>query len=242
MAWARARAEPDVTPSHPEPAVLAVSDAPASLEPVVRALQDSGLRVDVAAGPAALAGHALVLVDDAVEMGVVELCRALRGRSDVPIIVLSASGDEDGVVAALDAGADDVVTLPAGARELAARARAAIRRGAKPQPPREPAEEAIVVGNVRLDPTAGYVATVAGERVDLTRKEFELLRLLMINAGQIVPRRVLIERIWGSESTEWKTLDTHIRRLRAKVEPNPSRPSRIVTFRNLGYRYNRPRR
>lgn len=84
--------------------------------------------------------------------------------------------------------------------------------------------------------------TVAGERVELTLKEFELVRLLMTNAGQVVTRGVLMERVWSRESTEGKTLDTHIRRIRAKIEADPSRPSRIVTVRQVGYRYNRPQR
>src|SRR5439155_9248712 len=168
---------------------------------------------------------------------VVDLCRALRIRSELPVIVLPSSVGEHGVVAALEAGADDVVTLPARDRELVARARAAIRRG--PEPADE--ETVIEIGDVRLDPS-GYVVALAGERVDLTRKEFELLRLLMTNAGQTVPRRTLIERVWGWESTEGKTLDTHIRRIRSKIDADPSSPARIVTVRKVGYRYNRPRR
>jgi two-component system response regulator RegX3 len=155
----------------------------------------------------------------------------------VPIIILTVSAEEDVVVAALEAGADDVVTIPVRARDLVARARAAVRRG--PEPVAE--ETAIEIDDVRLDPT-GYVVTLDGERVDMTRKEFELLRLLMTNAGQTVPRRMLIERVWGWESTEGKTLDTHIRRIRAKIEADPSRPARIVTLRKVGYRYNRPKR
>jgi len=181
--------------------------------------------------------HLLVIVDDEVGMDPVELCRLLRARSDVPIIVITAEDHEDRVVRALEAGADDVVVMPARTRELVARARAAIRRGPDP----EPEESAIEVGGVRLDPT-GYVVSVEGERVEMTRKEFELLRLLMTNAGQTVTRRVLIERVWGWDSTEGKTLDTHIRRIRSKIESDPSSPVRIVTVRKVGYRFNRPRR
>jgi two-component system response regulator RegX3 len=231
-----------VTPSHPESSVLIVSDGPGDLEAAVRALEEGGFRVDLADGPAALTAyrpqHLLVLIDAAVKnRPVEEVLQALRGRSEVPVIVLTAVDDEDGVVVALEAGADDVVVVPARGRELVARARAAIRRGPGP----EPDESVIEVGDVRLDPT-GYVVTLDGERVDLTRKEFELLRLLMTNAGQTVPRRVLIERVWGWESTEGKTLDTHIRRIRAKIEHDPSAPARIVTVRKVGYRFNRPRR
>lgn len=208
----------------------------------MRGLQESGLHVDVVPdGATALRSlrpqHLLVIVDDEVGMDPVELCRMLRARSEVPVIVITAEGHEERVVGALEAGADDVVVVPARTRELVARARAAIRRGPEP----EPEESTIEVGDVRLDPT-GYVVSVDGERVEMTRKEFELLRLLMTNAGQTVPRRVLIERVWGWDSTEGKTLDTHIRRIRAKIEADPSNPARIITVRKVGYRFNRPKR
>jgi two-component system, OmpR family, response regulator RegX3 len=209
---------------------------------LVRGLQESGLRVDVVPdGATALTSlrpqHLLVIVDDEVGMDPVELCRMLRSRSEVPVIVITAEDHEERVVGALEAGADDVVVVPARTRELVARARAAIRRGPEP----EPEESALEVGDVRLDPT-GYVVTLEGQRVEMTRKEFELLRLLMTNSGQTVPRRVLIERVWGWDSTEGKTLDTHIRRVRAKIEADPSNPARIITVRKVGYRFNRPRR
>lgn len=208
----------------------------------MRGLQESGFHVDlVPDGATALTTlrpqHLLVIVDDEVGMDPVELCRLLRSRSEVPIIVITAEDREEHVVGALEAGADDVVVVPARTRELVARARAAIRRGPEP----EPEDSAIEVGDVRLDPT-GYVVTLEGQRVEMTRKEFELLRLLMTNAGQTVPRRVLIERVWGWESTEGKTLDTHIRRIRAKIETDPSNPLRIITVRKVGYRFNRPKR
>ncbi len=208
----------------------------------MRGLQESGLHVDVVPdGATALTSlrpqHLLVIVDDEVGMDPVELCRMLRSRSEVPVIVITAEDHEERVVGALEAGADDVVVVPARTRELVARARAAIRRGPEPKPE----ESAIEVGEVRLDPT-GYVVSVDGERVEMTRKEFELLRLLMTNAGQTVPRRVLIERVWGWDSTEGKTLDTHIRRIRAKIEADPSNPARIITVRKVGYRFNRPKR
>ncbi len=208
----------------------------------MRGLQESGLRVDVVPdGATALTSlrpqHLLVIVDDEVGMDPVELCRMLRSRSEVPVIVITAEDHEERVVGALEAGADDVVVVPARTRELVARARAAIRRGPEP----EPEESALEVGDVRLDPT-GYVVTLEGQRVEMTRKEFELLRLLMTNSGQTVPRRVLIERVWGWDSTEGKTLDTHIRRVRAKIEADPSNPARIITVRKVGYRFNRPRR
>jgi two-component system response regulator RegX3 len=231
-----------VTPVQKESAILVVSYAPVTLEPVVRVLEEDGLAVEVVAdAPEALSvfrpQHRLVIVDGTIKTPPVELCRALRARSEVPIIVLTASFEEDDVVTLLEAGADDVVSIPVRSRELAARARAAVRRG--PEPVAE--ETAIEIGDVRLDPS-GYVVTLFGDRIEMTRKEFELLRLLMTNAGQTVPRRMLIERVWGWESTEGKTLDTHIRRIRAKIEADPSTPARIVTVRKVGYRYNRPKR
>jgi two-component system response regulator RegX3 len=209
---------------------------------LVRGLEESGYAVEVVPdGATALARfrphYLLVIVDDDIKMDPVELCRQLRARSEVPIIVITADGHEDRVVGALEAGADDVVVMPTRTRELVARARAAMRRGPEP----EPEESTIEVGEVQLDPT-GYVVSVDGQRVEMTRKEFELLRLLMTNAGQTVPRRVLIERVWGWDSTEGKTLDTHIRRIRAKIETDPSNPTRIVTVRKVGYRFNRPKR
>ena len=209
----------------------------------MRGLEESGYNVEVVSdGATALARfraqYLLVIVDDEVHMDPVMLCRELRARSEVPIIMITAVDDEDRVVRALEAGADDVVVMPARTtRELVARARAAMRRGPDP----EPEETAIEIGEVRLDPT-GYVVTLAGQGVDMTRKEFELLRVLMTNAGHTVPRRVLIERVWGWESTEGKTLDTHIRRIRAKIETDPSNPARISTVRKVGYRFNRPKR
>ena len=219
-----------------------MSAAPEILEPLQRALAENSFTVELVPDGATALGalrsrHRLVIVDDEIGMGQVELCRALRSRSDVPVILITAIDDENTIVGALEAGADDVVVLPAPSRELVARARAAIRRGPEPKPE----ETAIEIGGVRLDPT-GYVVTVAGERVEMTRKEFELLRLLMANAGHIVSRRVLNERVWGWESTEGKTLDTHVRRIRAKIEDDPSHPVRIVTVRKVGYRFNLPRR
>lgn len=208
----------------------------------MRGLEESGYAVEVVPdGATALARfrphYLLVIVDDDIKMDPVELVRQLRARSEVPIIVITADGHEDRVVGALEAGADDVVVMPTRTREVVARARAAMRRGPEP----EPEESTIEVGEVQLDPT-GYVVSVDGQRVEMTRKEFELLRLLMTNAGQTVPRRVLIERVWGWDSTEGKTLDTHIRRIRAKIETDPSSPTRIVTVRKVGYRFNRPKR
>ena len=224
-----------------------MTDAPENLEPVVRALEETGFRVEVTSdGPAALTAFrphpVLVLIDAAPGTEPLALLRGLRARSEVPVIVLMSSraaqdGDEEAMVAALEAGADDVVVMPVRGRELVARARAAIRRGPTP----EVDETVIEVGEVRLDPT-GYVVTLHDQRIDMTRKEFELLRLLMTNAGQTVPRRVLIERVWGWESREGKTLDTHIRRIRAKIETDPSAPARIVTVRKVGYRFHRPKR
>ena len=223
-----------------EPAILIVSIASEDLD-LSRAFAESGFIVEVSSGAPASAStvrphHMLVLVHDSAVHDVVAFCEALRSQSVVPIIVVTASDDEERVVAALEAGADDVVARTVRTRELVARVRAAIRR--RPKPPPE-AEQAIQVGDVRLDPE-GYEVTLAGEPLYLTPVEFNLLRVLMANAGHTVPRRVLIERVWGWDTTETKTLDTHIRRIRRKLDQDPQKPSRITTVRKVGYRYNRP--
>lgn len=150
---------------------------------------------------------------------------------------MTASRDEAEAVAALEAGADDWVSKPLRLREMVARVRAAIRRT---PPPRATDDRILDIGGVRLDPL-GFEVAVRGEPVECTLKEFELLRLLMANAGRTLTRRVLVERVWGDEANHSKSLDTHIRRLRAKIEESPSDPVLIVTIRGLGYRFAKPR-
>jgi two-component system response regulator RegX3 len=231
-----------VWPSNDEPInVLAVSGAQPELELLVVALHESGFSVDVvnsAAGaltPGRLRRYWVVLADDiSAEMDVLALVRGVRQISDIPIIVMTGSALEETIVALLESGADQCVTKPVRPRELVARVRAAVRRASAPR--QEPG--AIEIDEVVLDP-ARHLLTVAGREVTLTAKEFALLHFLMANAGQTLSRRQIVERVWDADMTEGTTLDTHIRRIRRKIEDDPSRPARIVTVRKIGYRYQR---
>ncbi len=157
----------------------------------------------------------------------------------MPVLILTARDDLDSTVAGLEGGADDYVTKPFRLRELVARIRAALRRA--PGDEEEASGEVLEVGDVRLDPLRHEVA-VRGDSVQLALKEFDLLELLLMNAGRVLTRDVLMDRVWGpSYVGDTKTLDVHIKRLRAKIEENPSAPTRITTIRGLGYRYEKPR-
>jgi two-component system response regulator RegX3 len=171
----------------------------------------------------------------------IDVCRQLRRRTQIPIIMVTAKGAEIDTVVGLEVGADDYVTKPYRLRELVARMRAVLRRA-------EPAGAnggaltpgLVQVGDVVLDPDEHRVS-VHGREVNLPLKEFELLHLLLANAGRVLPRETLIDRVWGSDYVgDTKTLDVHIKRLRSKVEDDPSDPHRIVTIRGLGYKYARP--
>lgn len=221
--------------------VLAVSGAPRDLELLVVALHESGFSVDVVSladgvpAPGRLRGYWVVLADDtAAELDMLALVRGVRQFSDVPVIVMTAPALEETIVALLESGADQCVTKPVRPRELVARVRAAVRRTSAPR--QEPGT--IEIDEVVLDP-ATHLLTVAGREVRLTVKEFALLHCLMANAGQTLSRRQIIERVWGADMTEGTTLDTHIRRIRRKIEDDASRPARIVTVRKVGYRYQR---
>ena len=175
-------------------------------------------------------------------MSGIDVCRELRRRSSVPIIMVTAKGSEIDTVVGLEVGADDYVTKPYRLRELVARMRAVLRRRAGDAPrPRRSSGDALEVGDVALDPERHEVV-IRGEPVSLPLKEFELLELLLANAGRVLPRDTLIDRVWGTDYVgDTKTLDVHVKRLRAKVEPDPSSPTRIVTIRGLGYKYEVPR-
>jgi two-component system response regulator RegX3 len=166
----------------------------------------------------------------------IDVCRELRSRSKVPIIMVTAKGAEIDTVVGLEVGADDYVTKPYRLRELVARMRAVLRRAAG-DAAGELGPAAIEVGDVVLDPDE-HTVSVAGEGVALPLKEFELLHVLLANAGRVLPRETLIDRVWGNDYVgDTKTLDVHVKRLRSKIEPDPSTPSRIVTIRGLGYKY-----
>ncbi len=176
-----------------------------------------------------------------------EVCRQIRRTSQVPIIMVTAKSGEIDTVVGLEIGADDYISKPYRMRELVARMRAVLRRSPEQNEHQRkgligsdnPVEShrAIEVGDVRLDPDRHEV-TVGGEPVRLTLKEFELLEILLNNAGRVVRRETIIDRVWGYDYVgDTKTLDVHIKRLRSKIEPTPSRPRYIVTIRGLGYKF-----
>jgi two-component system KDP operon response regulator KdpE len=175
----------------------------------------------------------LVITDLSMpEMDGLEVCRAIRSKSDIPVIILSVKGEERTKVAALDAGADDYVTKPFGMEELLARVRATLRRG-----PSEGDQAALEVGDFYLDQQAWTIA-VRGEPVHLTPKEFELLAFMIRNHGRVLTHRSLLAKVWGGEYTEQtEYLRVFVGNLRKKVEVDPSKPRYIVTEPWIGYRF-----
>jgi two-component system response regulator RegX3 len=173
----------------------------------------------------------------------IDVCRQLRKKTQVPIIMVTAKGAEIDTVVGLEVGADDYITKPYRMRELVARMRAVLRRV-----PNEATAgmtdldgNTLMVGEVVLDPDQHKVV-VNGAEVAMPLKEFELLHILLANAGRVLPRETLIDRVWGTDYVgDTKTLDVHIKRLRAKVEDDPASPTRIVTIRGLGYKFERVR-
>jgi len=171
----------------------------------------------------------------------IDVCRELRTRSQVPILMVTAKGGEIDAVVGLEVGADDYITKPYRLRELVARMRAVLRRVPKAPDESPSSGDVLEVGDVRLDPERHEV-WVRGQAVALPLKEFELLELLLANAGRVLTRETLIDRVWGPHYVgDTKTLDVHVKRLRAKVEVDPGSPTRIVTIRGLGYKYDVPR-
>ncbi len=163
-----------------------------------------------------------------------EVCRALRQRSGVPIIMLTAKDAEIDKVVGLELGADDYVTKPYSARELVARIRAVLRRQAEPE---ELITATVQAGPVRMD-IERHVVSVGGVPVLLPLKEFELLEMLLRNSGRVLTRGQLIDRVWGSDYVgDTKTLDVHVKRLRSKIEKDSSMPRYLVTVRGLGYKF-----
>jgi two-component system response regulator RegX3 len=228
---------------HEAQTILVVDDEQSYRDALSVALQREGFVVETAAdGPEAISRFessrpALVLLDVMLpHMSGVDVCRELRARSQVPIIMVTARNAEIDAVVGLEVGADDYVTKPFRLRELVARVRAALRRA--PDRDGDPSDQEIIeVGDVKLD-AARHEVFVHDSLVPLPLKEFELLELLLLNAGRVLTRDVLIDRIWGPNYYgDTKTLDVHIKRLRAKLEADPANPHRIVTVRGVGYRY-----
>jgi two-component system response regulator RegX3 len=227
--------------------VLVVEDEDSFVDALTVGLQREGFTVQVARDGAEalelfdLVEPDLVLLDLMLpRISGVDVCRQLRARSTVPIIMVTAKSSEIDTVVGLEVGADDYVSKPYRMRELVARMRAALRRAPREEA-RPPSVDALQVGDVSLDPDRHEVV-VRGQEITLPLKEFELLELLLANAGRVLPRETLIDRIWGADYVgDTKTLDVHVKRLRAKVEDDPSNPRRIVTIRGLGYKYEVPR-
>ena len=163
-----------------------------------------------------------------------EVCRQLRQRSGVPVIMLTAKDSEIDKVVGLELGADDYVTKPYSSRELVARVRAVLRRQSEPE---ELVSSTVHAGPVRMD-VERHVVSVGGEQVALPLKEFELLEMLLRNSGRVLTRGQLIDRVWGSDYVgDTKTLDVHVKRLRSKIEPDASAPRYLITVRGLGYKF-----
>lgn len=222
--------------------ILIVEDESSLSEPLAFLLEREGYETAIAAdGPAALAefdrsGADLVLLDLMLPgLPGTEVCRELRNRSSVPIIMLTAKDSEVDIVVGLELGADDYVTKPYSTRELLARIRAVLRRRVET----DDAGDAILeAGTVRMDVERHTVA-VDGVETAMPLKEFELLELLLRNPGRVLTRGQLIDRIWGSDYVgDTKTLDVHVKRLRSKIEPDPANPTILVTVRGLGYKFN----
>lgn len=221
--------------------LLVVEDEESFSEALSFMLRREGFEVAVAdTGPKALAefevnGADLVLLDLMLPgLSGTEVCRQLRSRSTVPVIMLTARDSEVDKVVGLELGADDYVTKPFSARELVARIKAVLRRGMETDDLLPPT---LAVGPVRMD-VDRHVVSVGGTSIRLPLKEFELLEMLLRNAGRVLTRGQLIDRIWGSDYVgDTKTLDVHVKRLRAKIEAEPSEPRHLVTVRGLGYKF-----
>ncbi len=220
--------------------ILIIEDEDSYREATAYMLQREGFEVTQAAdGVTGLAefernGADLVLLDLMMPgMSGTEVCRQMRQRANVPVIMVTARDSEIDKVVGLELGADDYVTKPFSHRELVARIRAVLRRGQDA----ELLPEVIEVNDVRMD-VERHEVTVRGENVRLALKEFELLELLLRNAGRVMTRDQLIDRIWGPDYVgDTKTLDVHVKRLRSKIEADPSHPVQLVTVRGLGYKF-----
>ncbi|MFD2027783.1 response regulator [Promicromonospora aerolata] len=223
--------------------ILVVEDEESYRDPLTYQLTREGFEVvEAADGNSALAaydaeGADLVLLDLMLPgLSGTEVCRELRARGDVPVIMLTAKDSEIDKVVGLELGADDYVTKPYSYRELLARVRAVLRRR-QPNDSAEQDEDGVLeVGPVRMDVERHTVA-VSGEGVALPLKEFDLLELLMRNAGRVLTRGQLIDRVWGADYVgDTKTLDVHVKRIRSKIEPDPGTPKYLLTVRGLGYK------
>ncbi|MFS0866790.1 response regulator [Microbacterium sp. 179-B 1A2 NHS] len=222
--------------------VLIVEDEPDLADPLAYLLRREGFEVEIAEdGGTALdaftaRGADIVLLDLMLPgMPGTEVCRIIRTTSKVPIIMVTAKDSEVDIVVGLELGADDYITKPYSSRELLARMRAVLRRTEADEVDVD--ERIIEGGRVRIDMDRHTVA-VDGAEIAMPLKEFELLELLMRNSGRVLTRGQLIDRVWGSDYFgDTKTLDVHIKRIRSRIEQNPSDPVMLLTVRGLGYRF-----
>jgi two-component system response regulator RegX3 len=224
--------------------VLLVEDEEAFIEALTVGLRREGFIVETARDGAEALDRFDEIRPDLVLLDVmlptvsgIDVCRELRRRTDVPIIMVTAKAAEIDTVVGLEVGADDYVTKPYRLRELVARMRAVLRRRQGGSDAIGDDHEVIRLDGIELD-TDSHEVRVNDQVVNLPLKEFELLALLMENAGRVLPRATLIDRVWGSDYVgDTKTLDVHVKRIRSKIEDDPSTPTRIVTIRGLGYKY-----
>ena len=220
--------------------ILVVEDEDSFSDALAFLLQKEGFETAIAdTGPKAITefekgGADLILLDLMLPgLNGTEVCRQIRTRSQVPIIMLTAKDTEVDKVVGLELGADDYVTKPYSSRELIARVRAVLRRQEEP----DEVSGVLVGGNVRMD-IERHIVSVDNVTISLPLKEFELLEFLMRNSGRVLTRIQLIDRVWGSDYVgDTKTLDVHVKRLRAKIEKDPANPEMIETVRGLGYKF-----
>jgi two-component system response regulator RegX3 len=223
--------------------VLIVEDEESFADPLAFLLRKEGFTAAVAStGQQALEefdrnGADIVLLDLMLPgMSGTDVCKALRQRSTVPVIMVTARDSEIDKVVGLEIGADDYVTKPYSARELIARVRAVLRRGGE-SGDGELLPQVLAAGPVRMD-VERHVVTVDGTEIPLPLKEFDLLEYLLRNVGRVLTRGQLIDRVWGADYVgDTKTLDVHVKRLRSKIEPDPASPRHLVTVRGLGYKF-----
>ncbi|KEI45319.1 response regulator transcription factor [Saccharopolyspora rectivirgula] len=221
--------------------VLIVEDEESFADPLAFLLRKEGFTAAIAAnGQEALEefdrnGADIVLLDLMLPgMSGTDVCKQLRQRSAVPVIMVTARDSEIDKVVGLELGADDYVTKPYSSRELVARIRAVLRRRGEAE---DHQPQVLEAGPVRMD-VERHVVTVSGQEVNLPLKEFDLLEYLLRNAGRVLTRAQLIDRVWGADYVgDTKTLDVHVKRLRSKIEPNPAEPRHLITVRGLGYKF-----
>jgi len=223
--------------------ILVVDDDVNVRDVVRRYLEHAGYQVELAGNGeqalsiAELAEPDLVVLDLMLPgIGGLEVCRLLRQRGQIPVVMLTARGEEDDRIAGLQLGADDYIAKPFSPRELVLRVASVLRR--THAEPVTPSREELVDGDLRMDVTARR-ASRSGRPLPLTGREFDLLEFLINHAGTAFTRAELLSRVWGWDFVDQSTVTVHVRRLREKVEPDPARPSRIATVWGVGYRYDR---